>query len=495
MAPHMLRGALGLWLIAGVAADCKPDGAYESHVETCGDHTDCADGQCCCYRWKACTGGQCVCGPESVVSSNCFECSPGYYASGTDCLQCDCEPEGTVANTGPNTFCSDGNDGTGACNCKDGFRGTRCEEEISPPSPPTPPPPPSAPPPPPPPEPPEVIVEPPEPPPSPALPSPGAPPPRAPPSPPLVIWSPPPPPETPPPQTPPPLLTDSCLSLLTSPGATPRGRDGCDRCQACGMEWCAVTQECFCSEPWDCGGRLHGAYLQGGVDHTGLIERNKRVAQSCPSAYRTCPDDFAVVTTCEVSVRGDDCDLCLAVQSCSFCEYTDPNGAPQTWCIFSGDRNGPVTCNPSAYCKEEVKTGGMDIGEVIAIVVCATCCVVASLGSMVWKERKRREARREARRSGQGSPNSSGRSRGNRRAPPACARAHAPSPRPVSPRSRGDAPVRCPHHCRDSRRCSPQHPPARRPPRAPLLSRAPLVHSPPPLRPAAATRRTSSTAR
>ena len=269
------------------------------------------------------------------------------------------------------------------------------------------------------------------------------------------------------------------------------------------MEWCAVTQECFCREPWDCGGRLHGAYLQGGVDHTGLIERNKRVAQSCPSAYGTCLRDvdhtgLNVVLNCESSVRGDDCPTCLAVQSCSFCEYTDPNGAPLTWCIFSGDRNYDlVNCDNtmSAYCAGEVKTGGMDIGQVIAIVVCATCCVVASLGSMVWKERKRREARREARRGGQGSPNSSGRSRGNRRAPPACARAHAPSPRPVSPRSRGDAPVRCPHHCRDSRRCSPQHPPARRPPRAPLLSRAPLVHSAPPLRPAAATRRTSSTAR
>ena len=154
-----VRSVLVLALrLCGVAATCFPDGDYvdDDLGSKCIHETTACDGPtCCCYRQKNCVGGVCECGEAYTISSNCFDCSPGYYSQASVCIPCDhCDRDGTQMDREgydpilgwPKVQC---NPADGTCYCKFGWRGARCEHQDSPPSPPVPPPPPPLPPPPP----------------------------------------------------------------------------------------------------------------------------------------------------------------------------------------------------------------------------------------------------------------------------------------------------------------------------------------------------------
>ena len=150
-----VRSVLVLALrLCGVAATCFPDGDYvdDDLGSKCIHETACDGPTCCCYRQKNCVGGVCECGEAYTISSNCFDCSPGYYSQASVCIPCaHCDRDGTQMDREgydpilgwPKVQC---NPADGTCYCKFGWRGARCEHQDSPPSPPVPPPPPTLPP-------------------------------------------------------------------------------------------------------------------------------------------------------------------------------------------------------------------------------------------------------------------------------------------------------------------------------------------------------------
>ena len=145
-----VRSVLVLALrLCGVAATCFPDGDYvdDDLGSKCIHETACDGPTCCCYRQKNCVGGVCECGEAYTISSNCFDCSPGYYSQASVCIPCaHCDRDGTQMDREgydpilgwPKVQC---NPADGTCYCKFGWRGARCEHQDSPPSPPVPPPP------------------------------------------------------------------------------------------------------------------------------------------------------------------------------------------------------------------------------------------------------------------------------------------------------------------------------------------------------------------
>ena len=333
-----VRSVLVLALrLCGVAATCFPDGDYvaDDLGSKCIHETACDGPTCCCYRQKNCVGGVCECGEAYTISSNCFDCSPGYYSQASVCIPCDhCDRDGTQLDREgydpilgwPKVQC---NPADGTCYCKFGWRGARCEHQDSPPSPPVPPPPPPLPPPPPSSPPP---IDPSKPPPSPSSP-PSSPSPLSPPPSPLFPKVEPPfPPANLPPTSPPPHMDDGCLARLEDVDST------CEQCNSCGLLWCSVSLRCYCGGDGSCGGELLAD------THAEQIQRNKEIDEWCPDAWSTCAESMLGCQS-----RNDDCNACLDRSACSWCLYRDAVAATASMCIFNGAIGGQV-------CRNQTKT-------------------------------------------------------------------------------------------------------------------------------------------
>ena len=332
-----VRSVLVLALrLCGVAALCFPDGDYvaDNLGAKCIHETACDGPTCCCYRQKNCGGGVCECGEAYTISSNCFDCSPGYYSQASICIPCICHRPGTQLDREgydpilgwPKVEC---NPEDGACYCKFGWRGVRCEHQDSPPSPPVSPPPPPLPPPPPSSPPP---IDPSKPPPSPP-PPPSSPRPLPPPSePPLPKVNPPSPPANLPPASPPPHMDAGCLARLGDDDST------CEQCNGCGLLWCSVSLRCFCGGDGSCGGELLAD------THAEQIQRNKEIAEWCPDAWSSCAESMLGCQS-----RNDDCSACLDRSACSWCVYKDAIDATAAMCIFNGAIGGQVPAVPNRF--------------------------------------------------------------------------------------------------------------------------------------------------